>query len=141
MQPSSAAVARAKPEARSRIGNGSALLPTVDGRSVWSRIMRDTRADLIVHCGGADCISKTLDIAVRRVSALEAELIHLENKIAQIRAGGGEPDAATLDLYGRLADRQRRLAEPLGWHRKPRDVTPNLNDYLRTRATEQGEAA
>ena len=48
-----------------------------------------------------------------------------------IRAAGGEPDPATVDLYGRLADRQRRLADPLGWQRTPRDVTPSLSDLLR----------
>lgn len=62
----------------------------------------------------------------RRVGTLEAELVFIEDKFAAIRAAGGEPDIATLDLYGRLADRQRRLSDPLGWRRMQRDVSPTL---------------
>jgi len=124
----------AKPEARSRITNGSALLPTVDGRSIWARLMRDSLAALVTHCGGGDYISETLRATCRRAAALEAELIHLEDKFARCRADGDEPDAATLDLYGRLADRQRRLHEVLGWQRTPRDVTPTLEQYTAERA-------
>ena len=60
----------------------------------------------------------------RRIGTLEAELVFIEDKLASIRAAGGEPDPAIVDLYGRLADRQRRLADPLGWQRQARDVTP-----------------
>lgn len=42
----------AKSKGRSRIGNGSALLPHVDGRSVWCWLMRDTYAAVLPHCGG-----------------------------------------------------------------------------------------
>jgi hypothetical protein len=69
-------------------------------------------------------VSETQRLIARRVSTLEAELVFLEDKLASIRAAGDEPDAATLDLYGRLADRQRRLADPLGWQRTSRDITP-----------------
>jgi hypothetical protein len=65
---------------------------------------------------------------------LEAELVYLEDKFAQVRADGGEPAAAELDLYGRLADRQRRLADPLGWQRTARDVTPTLAQYIAQKA-------
>src|SRR4051794_35789318 len=96
------------PRTRSRIANGNALLPS-DNRSMWARIMRDTLATLIAHCGGEDLISDTRRLAARRVAALEAELIFLEDKFATARAAGAEPPADALDLYGRLADRQRRL--------------------------------
>jgi hypothetical protein len=79
------------------------------------------------------------------VSVLESELTFLEEKFAQVRAAGGEPDAAALDLYGRLADRQRRLSEPLGWERTPRDIE-TLDEYLASgvhaeAATERERAA
>jgi hypothetical protein len=80
---------------------------------------------LIVHCGGVGEVSETRRLAARRVSVLESELVFLENKFAQLRAAGGEPDMQELDLYGRLADRQRRLSEPLGWNRTARDITAN----------------
>jgi hypothetical protein len=91
--------------------------------------MRDTLRSLEVHCGGE--LSETQRLAARRVSTLEAELVYLEDKFAQARAAGREPDIAELDLYGRLADRQRRLTDPLGWQRTPRDVTPDPLEYAR----------
>jgi hypothetical protein len=77
-------------------------------------------------CGGADMVCETHSLMARRVGTLEAELVFIEDKFAAIRAAGGEPDIATLDLYGRLADRQRRLSDPLGWRRMQRDVSPTL---------------
>jgi hypothetical protein len=129
MHADSADIGRPKPQARSRIGNGSVLLPSVDGRSTWARLFRDTYSALAVHCGGLDRLSETKRLATRRVSTLEAELVHLEDKFATVRAAGGEPDPAMLDLYGRLADRQRRLAEPLGWERVAKPVE-SLQEYL-----------
>jgi hypothetical protein len=113
---------------RSRIANGSgSLLPTTDGRSLWARIRRDTyRAIVDVHLAGT--ASETQSLMARRIATLEAELVFIEDKFASIRAAGGEPDFNALDIFGRLADRQRRLADPLGWRRVPRDVTPTLDD-------------
>jgi len=112
---------------RSRIANGGgSMLPTTDGRSLWARIRRDTYRAIIAMCGGADMVCETQSLMARRVGTLEAELVFIEDKFAAIRAAGGEPDIATLDLYGRLADRQRRLSDPLGWRRMQRDVSPTL---------------
>ena len=119
-----------KSHARSRIGNGSALLPHVDGRSVWARLMRDTYTAILSHCGGADYISETKRMSARRIAALEAELVHLEDKFARARADGAQPDAADLDLYGRLANGQRRHMEAVGWERAQKDCTPSLARYL-----------
>jgi hypothetical protein len=131
MREASTRLALKKSYARSRIGNGSALLPSVDGRSVWARILRDTLGALASHCGGADLMSETTRLLARRVATLEAELIFLEDRFASVRTKGGEPQASDLDLYGRLADRQRRLAEPLGWERRAKNVTPpTLAEYL-----------
>jgi len=91
--------------------------------------MRDVQAALITHCGGD--VSETMRATCRRAGALEAELIHLEDNFARVRAEGGEPDAAALDLYGRLADRQRRLHEVLGWTRTPKDVTAHAIELVR----------
>jgi hypothetical protein len=121
---------------RSRIANGTMFLPKTDGRSIWARLMRDTFESLLVHCGGADMVSETQRLIARRVGTLEAELVFLEDKFAATRAAGGEPDMAQLDLYGRLADRQRRLADPLGWQRTPRDVSPTLAELLHAPADE-----
>jgi ribosomal protein L4 len=121
------------PEARRKAGrskianNGGSMLPTTDGRSLWARIRRDTYNAIIrSHLAGE--ASETQSLIARRVGTLEAELVFMEDKFAATRAAGDEPDPATVDLYGRLADRQRRLADPLGWQRTPRDVTPSLAD-------------
>jgi septal ring factor EnvC (AmiA/AmiB activator) len=116
--------AQAKPQGRSRLTNGSRFLPTADGRGVWERLARDTLRSLTTHCGGSEMLSETRRLAARRVSILEAELVHLEDGFAKIRAAGGEPDDSKLALYGQLADRQRRLSETLGWDRTMRDATP-----------------
>ena len=122
------------PEARRKSGrskianNGGSMLPITDGRSLWARIRKDTYRAIVTMCGGADMVSETQALMARRVSTLEAELVHYEDSFAATRAAGGVPDPVTVDLYGRLADRQRRLADPLGWQRTPRDVTPSLAD-------------
>jgi len=121
---------RRKRHGRTRISNGNQLLPYIDGRSIWARLLRDTYRGLLVHCGGEGMVSETQRLVARRIGVLEAELVHMEDSFAHIRAAGGVPDPAAVDLYGRLADRQRRLADPLGWQRTPRDVTPSVQEYL-----------
>ena len=123
---------------KTRITNGKSLLPTASGSSIWARLTRDTLANMMSHLGGADLASETQKLAARRVSVLESELIYLEDYIATERQAGREPDDAKLDLYGRLADRQRRLADPLGWQRQQRDVT-TFSDVLRANARRQHE--
>ena len=137
---------RRQPEkGRSRISNGSTLLPTGDGNSIWARLMRDVLASLIVHLGGD--ASETQRMACRRIAALEAELVHLEDGFARVRAAGGEPEAATVDLYQRISNTQRRLCESIGWERKLRDVTPqdDVSEWIETRLAAKrkpgGEAA
>jgi hypothetical protein len=118
----------AKSPQRSRIANGSQFLPLTDGRSAWARLQKETFLRLVQHCGGPDAISETQRLDARRVSTLEAELCYMEDAFCAIRAAGNVPDPASVDLYGRLADRQRRLSDPLGWSRTPRDVTPSISN-------------
>ena len=111
--------------ARSRVTNGSKLLPTVPGSSVWARILRDNLDAMIVHLGGEDVVSEPQRMACRRIAVFETELLHLEDKIGQERLAGREPDDRVLELYTRLANSQRRFAEALGWQRMPRDIVPS----------------
>jgi len=132
----SSVVSRSLRQTRSRITNGTVLLPFADLRSPWARVMKDTYRAICAHCGGDDAISELERMTARRIGALEAELIHMEDKFATIRAAGGEPDAGSLDLYQRLANSQRRCCESIGWQRRPKDVTmaPHLRQYLHARA-------
>jgi hypothetical protein len=117
---------------RSRITSGRKLLPGVHGQSVWARIMGDTLDDVLAHCGGADHVSTLKRMAARRIAALEAELVHLEEKFARTRAADEEPSAADLDLYSRLTNTHRRQCEALGWERVARDITGKVTAYTRT---------
>ena len=132
---------RRKSKGASRIGNGSTLLPSVDGRSIWARLLRDCYGALIGHCGGDQGISETQRMQARRASALEAELVYIEDRIASLRAQGAEPPAADLQLYCTLSNAQRRHCEALGWERTARDVTPTLREYAAQKAAERARDA
>ena len=124
-----AAVAPQKPTHRSRVSNGSVLLPGVDGRSLWARRLRDLIENHTADLGGEDRISEAERSIVRRAATLTVELERLEAKFAL----AGEAAAADLDLYQRTAGNLRRLLEAVGLERRQRDVTPTLDEYLRDR--------
>jgi hypothetical protein len=110
---------------RTRITNGKTLLPFVDERSYFCKIMRETLERITEHCGGAQHISETRRMMARRCAVLETELIFMEHRLARIHAEGGEPSPDQVDTYARVAGNQRRIAETLGWDRAQRDVTPD----------------
>lgn len=92
-------VGRRKDAQRSRITNGSALLPGVDGRSAWIRRCKDLIAIHLADLGGANNASAAERSLVRRACVLTVELERLEAKFA--RAGQANND--DLDLYQRTA--------------------------------------
>ena len=110
---------------RSRITNGKAFVPGVDGRSTWVRRARDVQAQLVQDRGGAGVVSAAEALIMRRAAILEAELERFEG----IFAAAGEADAAQLNLYQTCANTQRRLLEAIGLERRARDVTPSLQQY------------
>jgi len=116
-----------KPEARSRISNGSQLLAGVDGRSTWARRLRDLIELHTNDLGGDANISEAERAIVRRASVLIVELERMETDFA---LADGAPNIATLDAYQRAAGNLRRLLESLGLQRRARDVTPKLSQYL-----------
>lgn len=113
---------------RSRVSNGSALLPGVDGRSVWVRRCRDLIERHLADLGGDDRVSEAERSIVRRAAVLTTELERMEARFAVSDAG---PD--DIDLYSRTAGNLRRLLEAVGLRRRPRDVTPDLRDYIEER--------
>jgi hypothetical protein len=115
---------------RSRITNGTALLPNVDGRSAWVRRCKDVIAEHLADMGGSDNTSAAERSIVRRAAVLTTELEQLEAKFA----AAGQATADDLDLYQRTAGNLRRLLEAVGLHRRARDVTPpNPLDYAAAR--------
>ena len=124
--------ARCAPDAvpsrqRSRITNGSALLPNTDGRSAWVRRCKDVITSHLSDLGGEGNTSAAERSIVRRASVMTVELERLEGKFAS----AGEATANDLDLYIRAAGNLRRLLESVGLERRARDVTPTLSDILR----------
>jgi hypothetical protein len=117
----------------SRISNGRDLLPNEDGRSRWARLLKATYRALIQHCGGEDAASDTQRMACRRIGALEAELVHLEDRIARLRRSRREPPHSLLQSYVSLTAQQHRLNKEIGWdrHSKPLNDEPkDLQAYL-----------
>ena len=129
------AVDRPKDRQRSRITNGSALLPGVDGRSPWVRRCKDVIAAHLSDLGGEDNTSAAERSIIRRASVLTVELERLEAKFALADAASG----SDLDLYQRTAGNLRRLLEAVGLQRRPRNLTPNLKDYLEGHLNEAAE--
>jgi hypothetical protein len=124
--PDRPAVDHPKDRQRSRIGNGTALLPGVDGRSAWVRRAKDVIADHLSDLGGVENTSAAERSIIRRVSTLTVELERLEAKFAT----AGAASDWDLDLYQRTAGNLRRLLEAVGIQRRPRDISPTLNEYL-----------
>jgi hypothetical protein len=112
---------------KSRITNGSALLPGVDGRSPWVRRCKDVIAAHISDMGGEDNTSAAERSIVRRAATMTVELERLESRFAL----AGQADPVDLDLYQRTAGNLRRLLEAVGLQRRARDVTPTLTEYLK----------
>lgn len=130
------ATVKPKSKQRSRLMNGSAFVPSADGRTVWARIARDVADALVSHCGGQETLTETLRLQIRRIAVLEVELSFLEDKFANTRSDGKEPSAADLDLYGRLSNGQRRHLEVIGWQRIPKDISLTLANYINGGGTE-----
>ena len=123
---------RCKPQGRSRITNGTTLLPGIDGRGAWARRLRDVLSAHVSDLGGADNISEAERSLLRRASILTVELEGLEYRFAS--SDGSE--AELLDLYARVASSLRRILESVGLQRRARDVTPSLASYIKQKQIE-----
>ena len=108
---------------RSRVSNGSVLLPGVDGRSSWVRRCKDVIAAHLSDLGGLDNCSAAEHSIVRRAAVLTTELEVLEVRFAK----AGEASSLDLETYQRCANSLRRLLEAIGLQRRPRDVSLTLN--------------
>jgi hypothetical protein len=104
---------------KSRVANGSALLPGVDGRSTWVRRAKEIIADHISDLGGADNCSAAERSLIRRASTLSVELERLEVRFAS----ADEVNVVNLEAYGRASNTLRRLLEAVGLQRRSKDAT------------------
>ena len=95
--------AKRSPAHRSRVANGSKLLPLTDGRSATARRFRDLFEDICGDLGGAAHLSEGQRQLVRRAAMLSAESERLEAMAARGEA------VFDIDLYGMLCDRLGRV--------------------------------
>ena len=116
---------------RSRITNGSALLPGVDGRSAWVRRARDLIREHLADLGGFDNVSAAERSIIRRASVLTVELERLEAKFAL----AGEASVADLDCYQRGANTLRRLLGAVGLQRRAREIEVDPLTYAREQSS------
>ena len=117
-------VRRHKDPQKSRVTNGSAFLPGVDGRSPWVRRAKDLIAAYSTDTPDPSAAEHSL---IRRASALTVELERLEETFAK----AGAADTGDLETYQRCANTLRRLLEAIcsgALQRRQRDVTPTLNE-------------
>jgi hypothetical protein len=119
-----------RPAARSRITNGSALLPGVDGRSAWVRRAKDIIAAHLSDCGGESNTSAAERSIIRRAATLTVELERLEAKFAL----AGEASVQDLDCYQRGANTLRRLLGAVGLQRRAREIEVDPLTYAREHA-------
>jgi hypothetical protein len=120
---------------RSKVANGKVLIPGVSGHSVWVRRAKEIIADAISDAGGEDNVSAAERSLIRRSATLTVELERLEAQFATSE----QSDPAALDLYQKLSNTLRRLLASLGLQRRARNVTPDLNSYLRGKRLEAAE--
>src|SRR5262249_11682788 len=114
---------RGSSRSRSRVSNGKSLFVEADNRGPWARRFRDVIAEITSDLGGADLLSEAQRQLVRRAATISIACERMEGETA---AGAD----INLELYGRLTDRLGRALQRLGLERKPRDVTPTLEQVL-----------
>lgn len=118
-------LSKPKPQGATRIGTQGTILQGVDMRTHGGRRFKELCADLADHL----CDSPTAPqlAIIRRAAALAVWCEQAEADQAQ----GGDFDVAS---YTTAANTMRRLLSDLGLERKSRDVTPDLQSYIRGRA-------
>ncbi len=119
-------MARAKPTARSRITNGGAILPGIDGRSVVARRFRDIASQVAADLGGADRLSEVKLQLIRRFAGAAALAEQLEAKLANGLAVDVTEHAALTSSLVRISSR-------IGLTRAMKKV-PDLRDYIEGKA-------
>jgi hypothetical protein len=126
-------VAKARPlKVRSAVTNGRRLHVIPPGDTRWSRRFADVLNEVISDLGGADRLSEGQRQLARRCATISVVCEKLEGVVA----GGGEVD---LILYGVLTDRLGRAFDRLGLKRVPKNITPTLSEYLKSKTIEAAE--
>jgi hypothetical protein len=116
-------VERRSSKQRSRMTNGTALLPDIDGRSAIARRFKDITSGILADQGGADQCSESRLQLVRRFAAAAVLAEQLESRLAN----GEQID---IQEHALLCSTLARLASRIGIDRRAKNITPTLSDYL-----------
>jgi hypothetical protein len=126
-------LARAKIQPEGRRRSHHAVRPqlqtiaTLDGRTNAAKLFKKLIANIETDLGGHDELS---EIEVQLVEAYAGSSVLLANLNAKIALG----EDISAGEHALIASTMVRLAGKLGLRRRPRDVTPNLDDLLREEA-------
>ena len=114
-------------DVRSPNGGGKSRLLTLDdldGRTRAAQHVKESRIEVATDLGGLDRLSALERAAVDHVSLLDAMV-----KDASARWLQGEP--VEVSSIATLVNAFNRSATVLGWQRRTKDVTPDLERYVR----------
>jgi hypothetical protein len=109
-------------------------LPTDQGSGAgrfYAKLVRDVEADL----GGRRHLSRIESELIRGFAGSATLLQYMNVQVAL-----GEISEIDFGGYSTLASTMLRIGSRLGLRRAPRDVTPNLEQYLALKAQEQEES-
>jgi hypothetical protein len=119
---------------RSKVANGTTLLPGIDGRSLWARRYKEILSALISDAGGDSYITEATRAILKRAAVLAAELERREAAFAL----AGAADPADLDLFAKTSAVLARLLEKTGIRdRVARDTTPTIAEFKAEWAAEK----
>jgi hypothetical protein len=119
-----AAVERRSSKQRSRMTNGTALLPDIDGRTAIARRFKDITSAILADQGGAEQCAEIRLQLVRRFAAAAVLAEQMESRLAN----GEQID---IQEHAFLCSTLTRLAQRIGIERRQRDVTPDPLQYAR----------
>jgi hypothetical protein len=102
------------------------VLPGIDGRTLVARRYREVAAAILVDQGGGDRCSEARKQLIRRFAAAAVLAEQLESRLVN-----GE--AIDIQEHATLSSILVRLASRIGINRIPKEVTPDLLDYIESR--------
>jgi hypothetical protein len=111
-------------QGRSAVTNGNRLHVERPGDTKWARRFADVLHEIVSDLMGQDGLSEGQRQLARRATTLSIACEKMEGEAAR----GAEID---LDMYGTMTDRLGRVFQRLGLERRSKDVTPDLQTYIR----------
>ncbi len=113
---------------RAKASNDPCLfLREVDGRSIFARRFRDLVRSFLEDLGGVENVSTGEVQLIRRASAISCLCETLEVEMAN-----GKP--VDIERYNSLVNSLNRVLGSIGLRRRPKNVTPDLRDYVEGKA-------